>query len=255
MKIPDKIFGREIGGAMDRYLNSKKTVKQERIPQKDLAVKANINRADYVKIPNTGILIAKIEPDEYKGLTWQDTHYKLNENGLFMPTPALFMPYFMSIIDAHNRKIQLYDGNENQISKKEIEDIYKHLTIDYINNGAWSWLDADFKVANDRLHINYNHKTINNDLQPCNTEPLEKCIMEDCYVSLRFNKQGLPIEESGDEYKQGENIYYWKPEEDNNSVAGFVADSGRAGLDCDRSPQDSDADLGVFSCAEGTSKN
>src|SRR3989344_7653722 len=94
-------------------LSREKTVKQEKIPKRDLSVQADINRADYVKIPNTNILIAKIEPDEYKGLTWQDTHYKLNENGLFMPTPALFMPYFVNVIDAHNGKIQLYDGEGN----------------------------------------------------------------------------------------------------------------------------------------------
>ena len=236
-------------------LSREKAVKQEKILQRDLSVQADINKADYVKIPNTNILIARIEQDEYKGLTWQNTHYKLNENGLFMPTPKLFMPYFMNVIDAHKRKIQLYDGLGNQISEQEVEDIYKHLTIDHINGGAWSWLDAEFKVINDRLHINYNHKIINNDLQPCNIEPLEKCIMEDCYVSLRFNKQGLPIEESGDEYKQGENIYYWKPEEDNNSIARFFADSGGAGLVCDGLPLGSDSVLGVFSCAEGTSKN
>ena len=87
-------------------LSREKAVKQEKILQRDLSVQADINKADYVKIPNTNILIARIEQDEYKGLTWQNTHYKLNENGLFMPTPKLFMPYFMNVIDAHKRSMR-----------------------------------------------------------------------------------------------------------------------------------------------------
>ncbi len=251
MKIPDKIFGREIGGAMDRYLNSKKTVKQEK--PTTLSVQADINKADYVKIPNTGILIAKIEPNEHKNLNWQDTHYKLVETGLFMPTPALFMPYFMSIIDAHNEKIQLYDGEGNQISKEEVEDIYKHLTTNHINNGAWSHLDALFKNENNAWHIETDHKIINGELKGARY-PLEKCLMEDGYASLDFNKQGLATKKSKEqEYKQGENIKFLYPR--NGTVAGFYAGSGWANLDCNLDPQVSSAGLGVFPCAEGTPKN
>ena len=230
-------------------LPKQKAVEKE-IIQKGLEVQANINRKDYVKVPNTNTLIAKFEPDESKGLTWEKTHYKLAENGLFMPSPALFMPYFMNVIDAYNGKIQLYDGEGNPISKQEIEDIYKHLTINHINNGAWSWLDAKF----DGNSIKTNHKVIRGELKPQNSESLDNCLMEDCYASLIFNKQGLPTEKSKkQEYKQGKNIYYKYPRD--GAVAWFVADSDGAYLRCDRNPRFSNSALGVFPCAEGTSKN
>jgi len=250
MKLPKTFMGAEVKGAYQNYLDRQKNKTEQETPVKQpLSVQANIDRADYVNIPNTNIIIAKFEPDKYKEIDWEGTHFKLAENGLYMPPPALFMFYFVSVIGAYNGKIQLYDGEGNIILKEEIEGIYKHLTTDHINGGAWSHLDAKFSKDG----VETDHRVINGELKG-KKQSLDKCLMENCYTSLNFNKQGLAIKKSEEqEYKQGENIYYWCPR--NGRVAGFGAYSDGAYLDCCRDPQDSLAELGVFSCAEGTSKN
>ena len=53
-------------------------------------------------------------------------------------------------------------------------------------------------------------------------------------------KQGLPLENN----PEG-SLWYRAPMKDNNSVARFDADSGGAGLICDRDPTNSNASLGV----------
>jgi len=114
------------------------------------------------------------------------------------------------------------------------------------------WLDADFKVKDKKLYINYNHVLDSNgNLIYKNSEVLDKAtLMEDKtpgisledYLTNNNTKQGLPSKnvKSGD-------FYYWFPGDDNNSVARFDADSGGAGLDGDRDPSSvRDSSLGVF---------
>ena len=109
------------------------------------------------------------------------------------------------------------------------------------------WLDADFKVKNDKLYVNYNHKLVGNDLVPQKSELLEECLMEDKTPGIDLDnllinstKQGLPKKNvsSG-------SLYYWYPRSDNNSVARFNADSDRTWLYCDGYPSSSDGGLGV----------
>ena len=204
------------------------------------------NPQDYVIVPNTNILIAKKET--FKGLNWNDTHFKLAENGLFMPAPKLFTDYFQSVIRAEQGKEKLYDGAGNLLKSQEVNEIYKYLTTDY-NKGCWTWLDALFKQESDKWKVISNHKVVNNKLvgQP---NDLEKCLMEDCFCDLDFNKQGLAISKSKSQsYSQSNNIYFWHPR--NNAVARFNADSGRAYLYCYGGPDDRDDSLGVFACAVG----
>jgi len=163
----------------------------------------------------------------------------------------LFLPYFVTIRDAKDGKITLYDSNNNPLPKDEAEDIYKHLTSDHINGGAWSWLDAKFVENNGKLEIHTDHRVVNGSLTAGTKETLMDCLREEVYVDLAHTKQGLPIVKSGNqEYKQGKNIYYYYPRD--GRVAGFVADSGRAYLDCGGDPSGSLSSLGVVACAEGT---
>ena len=46
------------------------------------------------------------------------------------------------------------------------------------------WLDADFKVINEVLYINYNHRLINGVLKPQNSEKLEDYLMKDKEIDL-----------------------------------------------------------------------
>ena len=107
------------------------------------------------------------------------------------------------------------------------------------------WLDADFKVINEILHINYNHRTVNAELKPQNSEPLENCLMENKTPGIDLeawlknaNRQGLPPTN----IKKG-SLYYWHPV--NRRVAWFDASPARVGLCCVGYPWDSGSALGV----------
>jgi len=203
----------------------------------------NIDPSDYIQIPGRNILIAKQET--LKGETWEDTHYKLAENGLFMPSPAIFMPYFVNVRDAAKGNLILNDGNNNPISKDEAEDLWEHLSEDESEH-----LDAFFE----RGIIAYDHEVQrdsngNKILVPQKTEKLESILDKNCYVNLDFDRQGFPKSKSAHQkYIQGENIFFWYPR--GGVVASFVGFPDMAALSCDGGPSYSDPGHGVFACAE-----
>ena len=254
IKIPTHIAGQEVEGAIDRVLNKQtQPISQQQNSQNQsipsVTAQANLNLGDYVQIPNSNILISKFEPDQYKGMNWQETHEALARDGLFMPSPAIFMPYFKQVIEANKGNTQLYDGNGNLIPQNKVNDFYKHLTEDHINEGAWSWLDAKFNGG----MIEINHRIVNGNLQG-QKHDLESHVNADCYVDLEFNSQGLPTKKSqSQKYEQGKNMYFYKPRD--GFVARFDANSDWAVLGCTWVPDYRDGSLGVFACAEGTQKN
>ena len=217
-------------------------------------VRTNIKGEVYIRVPNSKVVISRYE--SYKGLDWKNTHYALADNGLFMPTPSLFMPYFVNVRNAAQGKITLYTADNKPVPRDEAEDLWKYLSSNH-KGGCWTWLDAKFSENKNVWKITYNHKTVqkgkDNSLEGI-TETLEDCIREDCFVDLEFNKQGLPTRRSQDQtYTQGENIYYCHPR--NGAIAWFDAVSGGAVLGCGWFLSVSDPSLGVFACAECTSKS
>lgn len=213
---------------------------------KVLQVSANIDPSEYIRIPNTDILIARKE--KFQNLNWEDTHYKLAENELYMPNPALFMKYFTEVISAREKKLKIYDGSNKELSKDEVQKLYDYLTEKQSWHG--SWLDAKFVKNGSSLELETDHKVIPNKGKKTlqgKIYPLAQYLKEDCYAELKFNVQGLAFEKSKkQDYKQGENIYFWSPVEDR--VAWFYAYSDRACLICDRPPTLAYSDLGVFAC-------
>ena len=214
------------------------------------------NPESYLTVPDTNLLIAKYEPDWTKGANYKDTAVKVFEKGLKIPPPSEFMKHFLNVVNAYHNISKLYDGSGNIVQGKELEDIYKHLTTNHINNGAWSWLNgrfvsgSGFKELDLETIIGIDKK---GDLVT-HKEPLEECIWEDCFVELEFNRQGLAIKKSKiQKYIQGENLKFWYPRGE-EAVAGFNADGDRAFLYCGRNPDDSSSALGVFVSAEGTPK-
>ncbi len=223
---------------------------------------------DYIQIPQfQGEVISKFEIPGHNNLNFQDTHFKLHDNGLYMPEVPLFMQHFRNVVEAYksNGKKHLFDSAGNPISEDELKDIYLHLTKDHIAayesesgnlRGAWTWLDAKFE--NDEgngMKILSRHRTFKDSsgekvLKPEKIEALEACLMEDSYIDFNnLNSQGLPTRKSqNQEYKQGENIYYWNPK--NGRVAGFSASSGGADLSCNWGPSDGGSSLGVFAVAQ-----
>ncbi len=178
---------------------------------------------DYIHVPSINLYIAKQRT--LQGLTWSDAHKELQAQGARMPT----IPEFIAFVK------YLKHDYQNRAEAESILDDILAVRSPY----RAEWLDADFKVVNKSLRINYNHKIVNGLLQPQNSEPLESCLMKNCKVDLAsFNKQGLPT-------KEGNDLSYWFPWSDNNSVAWFDAGSDRAGLVCFGSPRGSYSGLGV----------
>jgi len=177
-----------------------------------------INLEDYIHEPKNKLYIAKQISlfDE----NWYETHKELHKQQARMLTLREFADFL----------ILLKNGNA------EFRKIYDEIAGVRIPFRA-ERLDAKFEQINGIWYINYNHRIINGELKPQNSEPLEPCIMKDCYVDLSsFNKQGLPT-------KEGRDFYYWHLK--NNTVAGFGAGSGRAGLGCFGDPRGSYPALGV----------
>lgn len=165
------------------------------------------------------------------GKNWYETHKELLANGKSMPTPIEFLESLKYI-------------------KENNPELYREIT-EVRNSWRANWLDADFKVKDGKLHINYNHFLDNNGiLVPKNSEVLDKnTLMNDKtpgisledYILKNHTSQGLPSKK----VKSG-SLYYWYPRSDDNSVAGICADSKEVDLDCYGDPSDGVSGLGVF---------
>jgi len=213
-------------------------------------VTAKINLSDFIQIPQYNILIRKEE--EFKGINWKNTHFKLGENGLYMPRIDHFTAHYLNVRYAASGKVTIHDGNGNPIKKSEAKDLWLYLSTDH-KNGCWTWLDALFKKEQGKLYLETDHRIVLNgnkkDIQG-KSAPLEKCVKDECYVKLDFNSQGLPTQKSkASDYSQGKNIYFFPPSD--GSVAWFLAVSDWAFLYCYNVPAYAYGGLGVFSCAEG----
>jgi len=252
--IPKHIKGRKVKGAMQRCIEKEKArasgsgqqPTQPTIPTAPLIVQASIRPEDYIQCGN--LFVPKFEQPQFKGENWEDAHKSVQGEGLIMPPPAQFMPHFLNVVNAHNGNGVLLDGNNVQVPADEVKDIYKYLTSGH-KGGAWTHLDAKFEKDGDNWFLHTNHRFANRSLTGQKSN-LERCVMEDKFCDLKFNVQGLAVKKSRTQkYKQGKNLMFWKPVD--GKVAGFYANSDRAYLDCNRSPDNAIASLGVFACAEG----
>ena len=195
-------------------LKTDKTILEKRINE-------NINVPNlkgYIYVHSIKLYVAKERISTRNN--WYETHEELHKKGLQMLT----IPEFIEFIK------YLKDGYKD---RKEAEQILDEILTIRSPQRA-EWLDADFKVINEKLHINYNHRTINGELKPRNSEPLEDCLMEAKTpgIDLEYwlnhpTKQGLP-----GKYTLNGNLYYRCPMKDNNSVAGLYVDSAGTALSC-----------------------
>jgi hypothetical protein len=233
-----------------------KAILEDKTPESTpLIMPSDMNKADFIKIPETKTVISKKELYKGDNLDWQGSHFKLAENGLYMPIPDKFMKYFLSVQRATQGDITLYDANNNPIPRDEVEELWNYYSsTERGDKGVcWTWLDAKFEqtdkgfylLANHRVIAKNGEKILQGDKQPL----LESRLNEDCYTNLEFNAQGLPTKKSTKtDYVQGDNIRYWHPR--NGKVARFGAGSDWAILCCDRDPGNSSSWLGVFACAD-----
>ena len=230
-------------------------------------LQVNSDLKDYIQVGITGIhgeqvVMSPFELQEHNNLNYEKTHFKLLENGLYMPTPRIFIKHFSNVLEAKEGKRKLfYADGTREVEPELIEEMYKHLTTNFKDvygtgqAGAWTWLNAKFVKGSGFNNMDLETITgIENRSLKFSKDSLLEHLDETCYFDFnRVNSQGLAdkgSKDSNQSYKKGQNIYFWEPEL--NRVAGFGAISDRAYLDCVWGPSYSFSSLGVFACAEGT---
>lgn len=178
----------------------------------------------------------------FKDHNFPDTHLKLAENGLFMPSTVLFTPYLMTVDKAAKGGLGLYNGSNEPLSLEQILKLRKKLFTD-----TWVWLNTGFTEdpsTHELLFTNY--EVINGKLET-KTLPLENYLDDNCYASLEFNSQGLPIKKSEiPYYTEDKNIFYLRPAA--NSVIRFYSNSQKMNLYSVRNYLHKDPSLGTFGC-------
>ncbi len=245
IEIPENFRGKPIKGAIDRVLAKQEVKTQPTTPinqPTSLDISANIDPEQYLQVPDTNYVIALEQ--SHHNMDYKDTHKAVLKQGLYVPTPDVFMKHFVNVVNAKNKGNPIFDARNHRISRDKIDELYRKLT-----SNCWVWLNAKF-VGNTLEEVIGIDSTDNLQVKDCSIEP---CLQENGYVDLEFNKQGLATKKSGKQnYSQGQNIYFYYPRD--KSVAGFDADSGRAYLYCNWIPDDRYDTLGVFACCEATQK-
>ena len=234
-----------------------------------------LDHSKYIQVPNAlGFrssfrgkqrvpVISRVQ--EYNGNTFEDTHkaiYQDRVGVLQMSPPAIFVPHLINVSKAHksNGEYKLYNAVGEPLSDSEVKSLYNNLFTK-----CWTWLNAgfEFKKEERKLQRYFLHYKVKEDKDrnlelDVKKSELEKCLMKsDVLISPlinNFNNQGLPKLSVvlNEDYEIGKNIYFDKPE--NNCVAWFSANSGRADLNCNRDPSYSNSALGVFAYAEGVAE-
>jgi hypothetical protein len=146
------------------------------------------------------------------------------------------------------------DGSRQIVGRNELDGILDEI-VTVRDPYRAEWLDADFKYVDNlgkivsssdpsgRLWIYSEHLLQNGDVDSNHKEVLESCLMtKGSRINLStMNDQGMPTQEGSD-------FHYWCSDKDNKSVAGFVANSVGAGLNCGRNPTGTNPSLGVRFC-------
>ncbi|MCX5658072.1 MAG: hypothetical protein NTZ48_07655 [Candidatus Omnitrophica bacterium] len=220
--IPTSWNGRDGKKDYESIVNGNTEEKEEKILNPSTK---KFDTNDFIYVPSIDLYVAKQRTHLNKN--WFDCHKLLQGNNERM----LIVPEFVEFLK--------YLKNSNN---QEYLEIYKDIT-EVRNPWRAEYLDADFKVKDKKLYVNYNHiLDANGNLIPKNSEVLDKetlmsdktpGISLDDFLESNHTNQGFPNKK----VKSG-NLYYWNPRSDNNSVAGFSAGSGGASLDCGRDPSD-----------------
>jgi len=220
----------------------------------------------YIQVGINGIhgkpaIISPFEVIGYNHLTYENTNFKLIENGLYMPPPRIFGTHFNNVLEAKQGKRKLhYADGQREVEQSLVEEMYEHMTTNFKDvyragrAGAWTWLNAKFVEGNGFNNMNLETITgIKNGQLESTKERLLECLNNSNYFDLKFNSQGLAdkgSESAKQDYSKGQNMYFSKPVL--NFVARFNANSGGADLLCNWVTISTNPGLGVYACAEGT---
>ena len=215
------------------------------IAQMELKIPKDLSH--YIGIPGTSFMMEREQSHNYFDFDAADA--ALRKDGLFMPSPAIFMPYRSHVIKAADGDVKLYDGAGKVLTRDEAKEVARPLT-----EHCQAWLYARFAKQKGRTLITYNRiKNLDTIEEVTEALQLKRNITDRDLVDLVFNEQGMPVRKSRrKEFDAKNNIGFHLPV--NGSVAGFRADAGWAGLVCCGVPLVSVAALGVFACAAGAQK-
>lgn len=192
---------------------------------------------DFIYVPSINLYVAK--QISLFNTNWFDCHKELQKNKKRM----LIIPEFIEFL-------KYLKSSANQ----EYQNLYKEITEVRLPWRA-ERLDADFKLKNGGLYINYNHKLDKqNCLVPKTSELLDSnTLMQDKTPGISLedwlenpSRQGLPTKD----FKKG-NLYYLHPRKEISSATRFDADSHAAGFFCDGIPFGRHPYLGVRAVKEG----
>jgi hypothetical protein len=258
INIPDNWLGEKIEGSIEKVLAEKPAMSNQTRAQTNTEKVYEINDPrNYIQVPQFDIVIARKET--HRGKNMYDTLESLASEGLKMPSLAQFMTHWVNVKEAVQGKRGLVYADGSPVGNDVAQDLWNYMSSRDRDpwNGeiSWTWLNSLFRKDGNDWYIEADlegttdangRKSLKGTKAPLNT-----CLREDSYASINLNSQGLPTDKSSvQEYRQGENFYFWHPR--NNAVAGFDAGSDGADLDCGGDPDERDSSLGVFACAEGT---
>jgi len=173
---------------------------------------------------------------------WINQHVLSQKQNLAMLTIREFLD-FLKLLKSEEK---VYYSNGKKVPRLKVTQLYNTITT---QKEPWrsEYLDADFRVINKILHINYEHRLNfkTGKLEPKYSQPLEECLMQNTPISLNLllenaNYQGLPAKNI-----KSRDLDYFAPLKDDNSVAWFSAGSDRVSLNCNWVPSDSNSSLGV----------
>lgn len=184
------------------------------------------DNSDFIYVPSIKLYVARQRT--HLGKNWFESHQKLQNSGEKMLTPLEFVEFL-------------------KYTKQNHKDIYNEITE---VRAPWraEWLDAYFKLKNNKLYINSNHTYQNGNLIPQTSEVLQvNTLMKDKIPGISLEdylqnptKQGFPTKKT----KSG-NLFCWAPMSDDNSVERFDAGIYRANLSCNTNPSGRYSVLGV----------
>lgn len=257
MKLPDKIFGQDVEGALERYLKSSKNM-QQTAPETVVPVSTNMSNipdlSQYILLegrqhgsysyPDLLVAMHRLGYDanaeqaaKTLGLNLRNTAFERDGHqyiGNFIWSEALALNLLLGNFTLNPRQFVdflqlLKSGNACDGLGAKLDNGRVNAVLDEIltKREPWrgEWLDIYFTTMGNKLYATYGHNSIvNGQLEPQHTEPLENCLMETGYVDLlSANRQGIPTRRSIEQ-----EIYYLPPW--TGKAAWFTAVYDRADL-------------------------
>ena len=229
--LPDRIFGRDVDGAMEKVLNGDKT--PEPIPEQTVPQTNAPDLKGYILVPSLGLYVAKERT--LLNANWSDAQEGLKKQHLMMPTPYQFREFLKYLRDSKNPE-----------HKKIFNDV-----VEVRNPWRGEWINAKFEnddkgkayLVSENILVNGKYQSQKQLLSNYLDSDKAPGISLDDWLNSSV-AHGLPESKT----PKGR-LYYWAPV--NGYVARFVAGSDWADLSCYGDAGDSDPSLGVRACTEG----